>query len=188
MAEFKEPFNQQRIERAGSALREAIETIFLTAVLFFLIQVFVQNFRIQGPCMEPNLHDGQRLVINKIVYHLHPPQRGDIIVFRCPFDPKRDFIKRVIGLPGEEVEVKRGRVYINGRELKEPYVANPATYSWGPKVLGPDEFFVLGDNRSNSNDSHNWGPLHRKYIVGKACISYWPPKDWGLIPHYSFGQ
>lgn len=170
----------------GSSLREAAETILLTVLLFFLIQIFIQNFRIQGPCMEPTLHSGQRLAINKLVYRLHPPQRGDIIVFHCPYDPKRDFIKRIIGLPGEEVEVKQGQVFIDGRELNEPYVANPSSYSWGPKVMGLDEFFVLGDNRNNSSDSHNWGPLPRKYIVGKAWLSYWPPQDWGLVPHQPF--
>ncbi|MEA3460010.1 MAG: signal peptidase I [Chloroflexota bacterium] len=175
-------------ESAKSALREAAETVFFTIVIFLLIQIFIQNFRIQGPCMEPSLYTGQRLVINKIVYLLHPPQRGDIIVFKYPRDPRRDFIKRVIGLPGEEVEVREGRVFINGQELNEPYATNFATYSWGPKAMGPEEFFVLGDNRNNSSDSHNWGPVPRKYIVGKAWISYWPPRYWGLAPHHSFSQ
>ena len=171
---------------ALAILREVVETVVLTLIIFFLIRTVVQNFRIEGTSMEPNLHDGQYLVINKIVYRLHPPQRGDIIVFRFPRDPQRDFIKRVIGLPDESVEVRAGRVFINGTALDEPYSPAMSTYSWGPKTLGEDEYFVLGDNRSNSSDSHNWGMLPRENIIGKAWLSYWPPQNWMVIPHYSF--
>ncbi|HIC93572.1 MAG TPA: signal peptidase I [Anaerolineae bacterium] len=174
-----------RWQDVKSALRDTIETVLLTLIIFFLVRAFVQNFRIEGTSMEPNLHHGQYLVINKLAYRLHPPVRGDIIVFRYPHNPKRDFIKRVIGLPGERVEVKGGRVFINGQELDEPYPLKAGTYSWGPRILGPDEYFVLGDNRSNSSDSHSWGALPRANIIGKAWVCYWPPRYWGLIRHRS---
>ncbi len=167
-------------------LREVAETVILTLIIFFLIRTVIQNFRIEGTSMEPNLHNGQYLVINKIVYRLHPPQRGDVIVFRFPRDPQRDFIKRVIGLPRESVEIRAGRVFINGTPLDEPYSPATSTYSWGPKTLQEGEYFVLGDNRGNSSDSHNWGMLPRENIIGKAWLSYWPPQYWMIIPHYSF--
>ena len=177
--------SMDRWQGVKSALRDTIETVLLTLMIFFLVRAFIQNFRIEGTSMEPNLHNGQYLIINKLAYHLHPPARGDIIVFRYPHNPKRDFIKRVIGLPGEKVEVRRGRVFINGQELNEPYPLKAGAYSWGPQILGPDEYFVLGDNRNNSSDSHSWGALPRANIIGKAWVCYWPPRYWGLIRHPS---
>jgi signal peptidase I len=169
-----------------SVLREVVETVLLTLLIFFAIRALIQNFRIEGVSMEPNLHDGQYLIINKFVYYLHPPERGDVVVFHYPRNPRRDFIKRIIGLPGEKVEIRGERILINGEELQEPYAVHTGNYSWGPQRLGEDEYFVLGDNRSSSSDSHNWGPLPKDAIVGKAWISYWPPKYWGLVPHYSY--
>jgi len=176
-----------RRETARSLARELFETAVLTLLIFFLIRVVIQNFRIEGQSMEPTLHAGQYLIVNKAVYRwLHPPERGDIIVFEYPRSPDRDFIKRVIGLPGEEVEIRDGIVYINGRALNEPYISSPSTRSFGPQVVGPDEYFVLGDNRPNSSDSRSWGMLPRKYIVGKAWLSYWPPETWGLVANHGF--
>jgi signal peptidase I len=169
-----------------SALREVIETVLLTLLIFFLVRTLIQNFRIEGSSMEPNLHDGQYLIINKIVYRFHPPERGDIVVFQFPRNPQRDFIKRIIGLPGEKIEVRQGEVLINDQELEEPYAPKAGSYSWGPALVGENELFVLGDNRNNSSDSHSWGMLPRDKIVGKAWVSYWPPQHWSLIPHYSF--
>lgn len=168
-------------------LREVVETILLTLVIFIVINALTGRFRIEGPSMKPTLHEGEYLIISKIIYKLHPPQRGDIIVFHHPQDQTRDLIKRIIGLPGEEVEILDGQVYINGGLLQEPYVT-----SWGGRPsrqqLGPDEYFVLGDNRPNSDDSRSWGGLAREMIVGKAWLAYWPPEDWGLVPHYSHAQ
>ncbi len=162
--------------------REIVETLVLTLVIFLLIRTVVQNFRIEGYSMEPNLHAGQYLIVNKFVYNwLHPPQRGDIIVFEYPRSRDRDFIKRVVGLPGEKVEIRSGRVFINDQAMDEPYLNTLGNYNWGPQVIPPDQYFVLGDNRNNSSDSHTWGPLPKKDIIGKAWISYWPPKYWGLI-------
>jgi signal peptidase I len=168
-------------------LREVVETILLTLVIFVVINTFTGRFRIEGPSMKPNLHEGQYLIINKLVYKLHPPQRGDIVVFHHPRNPGHDLVKRVIGLPGETVEVRQGQVYIDGTPLEEPYVVHQDRKSVHYE-LGPDDFFVLGDNRPNSDDSRTWGVLKRDQIVGKAWISYWPLSDLGGVPHHSFSK
>lgn len=174
-------------QKDWSILRETVETVLLTLLIFIVIRtILIQNFRIEGVSMEPNLHDGQYLIINKLVYYLHPPERGDVVVFHYPKNPRRDFIKRIIGVPGEKVEIMGERLFINGEELEEPYTLHTGKYGWGPQTLAEDEYFVLGDNRNSSSDSHNWGPLPRDAIVGKAWISYWPPKHLGLVPHYSY--
>jgi signal peptidase I len=175
-----------RWQGVKSALHEIVETVLLTLLIFLAIRTLIQNFRIEGVSMEPNLHDGQYLIINKLAYYLHPPERGDVVVFHYPKNPRRDFIKRVIGLPGEKVEVRGERLFINGEELDEPYALHTGNYAWGPQTLGEDQYFVLGDNRNSSSDSHNWGTLSGDAIVGKAWISYWPPKHLGLVPHYSY--
>lgn len=166
-------------------LREAVETVVLTVVIFVAINTATGRFRIEGPSMMPNLHPGQYLIISKLEYKLHPPRRGDIVVFHHPQNAGRDLIKRIIGLPGETVEIRQGSVHIDGALLDEPFILHKSRDS-GHNELGPDEFFVLGDNRPNSDDSHNWGVLHRDEIVGKAWISYWPPSDWGGVPHFGF--
>lgn len=170
----------------GSALRELIETLILTLVIFLVIRFAVQNFRIEGSSMEPNFHDGQYLFVNKLVYMLHPPERGDVIVFIPPTSNSRDYIKRVIGLPGDRVEIRSGVVFINGEVLQESYPLHPGTYSTGSLVVPPDEYFVLGDNRNYSSDSHSWGTVSAKKIIGKAWISYWPPQTIGFVPDYSY--
>jgi signal peptidase I len=169
----------------GSALRELVETLILTLVIFLVIRFAVQNFRIEGYSMEPNFHDGEFLLVNKILYMLRPPERGDVIVFVPPTSSSRDFIKRVIGLPGDRVEVINGKVYINGEMLDEPYPLNPASYSAAAVTVPPDEYFVLGDNRNNSSDSHSWGTVSVKKIIGKAWVTYWPPSMMGMVPEYS---
>jgi signal peptidase I len=169
-----------------TALREVLETIILTLLIFFVIQLVVRQFRVVGSSMEPNLHDGQHLIIDKLSYRLHSPERGDIVVFHFPHDPSRDYIKRVIGLPGETVEIREGRVYVNGKLLEEPYPVNPGSYSSQAVEVPEGSLFVLGDNRNNSSDSHSWGTLPESQIVGKAQVSYWPPQMWGLVSHESF--
>jgi signal peptidase I len=165
-----------------------IITIVLTLASLLSLRTVVQNYQIEGYAMAPTLQQDQFLIGDKLVYRwLHPPERGDIIVFEYPRAPDRDFIERVIGLPGEKIEVRQGRVYINDQPLEEPYIVSPPSYPWGPRVAGKDEYFVLGDNRNNSSDSHVWGFLPRKNIIGKASFSYWPPEHWGIIqtPRYS---
>jgi signal peptidase I len=172
----------------GNALRELIETLILTLVIFLLIRFAVQNFRIEGYSMEPNFHDGQFLFVNKIVYMLRLPERGDVIVFVPPSNSTRDFIKRVIGVPGDRVEIVNGRVFVNGEELKETYPLNVGSYSMGPITVPPDEYFVLGDNRNYSSDSHSWGPVSANKIIGKAWVTYWPLQMIGFVPDYSYAS
>ena len=133
--------------------------------------------------MEPTLHNGQYLVISKVTYWVHPPERRDIIVFRPPNNPDEDYIKRVVGLPGEQVEARDGGIWVDGVLLEESYVASPVSYS-GVWNLGEGEYFVLGDNRGNSSDSHSWGLLPQENIVGKSWLCYWPPEDWGIVAHH----
>jgi signal peptidase I len=132
--------------------------------------------------MEPNLQDSQYLIVDKISYRLGTPQRGDVIVFEPPSRPNEDYVKRVIGIPGDLVEVRKGQVLINDKPVEEPYILFPGTYSMSPRRVGPNELFVLGDNRNSSSDSHSWGMLAQDNVVGKAWISYWPPSRWGAIP------
>ncbi len=185
-AESETGKTQENNAQGSSLFREIVETLLLTVVIFVLVNTFTGRFRIDGSSMEPNLHDGEYVIVNRAVYHLHPPQRGDIIVFQR--DGTREFIKRVIGLPGDTVEIRDGRVYVNGVALDEPYIAQAPAYTMEPRTIGPNEYFVLGDNRNNSSDSHNWGQVAFNTIDGKAWVTYWPPKDWGVVPHYSYAE
>jgi signal peptidase I len=171
-----------------SAALEIIETIVMTVLIFAAVRLLVQNFRIEGSSMEPNLHDSEYLIIEKVSYRLGSPQTGDVIVFHYPLNPQRDFIKRIIGLPGQTVQVRRGQVLVNGQPLAEPYGPAEATYNWGPETVPPNNYFVLGDNRNNSSDSHSWGMLPRGLIIGRAWLIYWPLSSWGLIPHFPIGN
>ncbi len=172
--------------------RELIETILLTLVIFFMIRFAVENFRIEGSSMEPNFHDGQFLLVNKLAYRLGQPQRGDVIVFHFPLNVSQNFIKRVIGVPGDTVQVRAGAVYVNGTRLDERDCTQPlergciieANYPAGPVTLGPDEYYVLGDNRPESSDSHVWGTVPAQNIIGKTWVTYWPPDEWGPVPAY----
>ena len=170
-------------EKAGSreAVREVVETILLAVLIFVILRFFVQNFRIEGQSMAPNLHDGQFLIVDKISYRLGDIKRGDIIVFRAPPTPGKDFIKRVIGLPGEIIEIQQGTVLVNGEPLLEPYVPYAGERSWGPRLVEDGHLLVLGDNRLSSNDSRQWGLLPRGEVIGKAWICYWPPQHWGVV-------
>lgn len=200
---------ERRAERQKSVLREVVETLLLALLIYFAVRSVVQNFKVEGSSMEPSLHHGEYLLVNKAAYmnvslgalqgafpwvsaqeaasgseRLYPlgtPRRGDIVVFRYPKDPTRDFIKRVVALPGETVEVRAGIVYVNNQRLEEPYVLENPSYSRPPEVVPPEHYFVLGDNRNNSSDSHVWGPVPSENIVGKAWLTYWPLKNWGSI-------
>lgn len=174
-----------------AVVREVGETVLLTLVIFLLIQMVVRNFRVVGTSMVNNLHDGQYLIIDKLSYNpwineflgVGGPQRGDVVVFVPPRHPEEDYVKRIIGLPGEKVQVIKGVVYINDKPLAEPFQPRPGTYTMPKPIIVPaGQVFVLGDNRNNSNDSHNWGPLPIENIVGRAWLSYWPPDLWGTIP------
>ncbi len=168
--------------QVGSAIKETLETIIPAIIIALLINLFLaQATRVYGQSMEPNLHTDERLIVEKVTYKLHPPQRDDIIVLKVRDDAKELLIKRVIGLPGETVEVRDGKVYINGKPLDEPYLARPTLGRYGPTVVPPEHVFVMGDNRNASNDSRAFGPVSYDHIIGKAWLSYWPPSEAGLI-------
>jgi len=141
--------------------------------------------------MEPGLQDGQQLLINKVVYYFHEPERGDVIILHPPppYSPKAiPFIKRIIALPGDTVEVKNRTVYLNGSKLDEPYIKEPPAYSFQQKKIPENEYFVLGDNRNNASDSHNGWTVPRQNIIGKAWLSIWPLGEWGLVSNYSLNE
>ena len=168
---------------------EAIKTIGLSVVLALGIRTFVAEARyIPSESMLPTLEVNDRLIVEKVSYHFQKPNRGDIIVFQ-PTDQlkqqnpslKDAFIKRVIGLPGETVEVMNERVYINSEPILENYIESPPDYQWGPEVVPPDAYLVLGDNRNNSYDSHFWGYVPKQNIIGRAVVRFWPPARVGEI-------
>lgn len=178
----------QKPQQARSAFREVVETLLFTLLIYALIRTFLfENYRVVGTSMVPTLEDGQFLVVNKLGYRLHPPQRGDIIVFQDPYSPDRKLIKRVIGLPGDSIEIQAGQVLVNDQVLDEPYLEDAGDSSRAATVLPEGEYWVMGDNRDNSSDSRSWGTLPQTRIVGKAWLSYWPPNLWGLIPHETYG-
>lgn len=164
--------------------RDILITLILVIVVFLLLQVTFQRFVIVEHCMEPGLHEEERILANKVVYHFHEPERGDVIILHPPFNPELVYIKRIIALPGDTVEVRDGAVYVNGIKLDEPYIKEPPTYTFPLTGIAGDEYFVLGDNRNNANDSHKGWTVPRENIIGKAWLSFWPPKEWGLVHHY----
>ena len=167
--------------------REILVMLALAAVIFLVLNTITQTSIIQYSSMQPTLDVGQRVVINKVVYYFHEPERGDIIIFHPPTnpDPKTPpFIKRIIGLPGDIVEVKEGAVYINDSPLDEPYIKDPPLYTLPALKIPENNYFVLGDNRNNSNDSHNGWTVPRQSIIGKAWLSILPPSKWGVISNY----
>jgi signal peptidase I len=189
----------------STIVREFLEAVVLALVVFLVIQTSIQNFKVEGSSMHPTLEGGQYLLVNKLVYFridkerlsrmipfwratyaehsfaVHPPQRGEVIVFHFPRDPSRDFVKRVIGLPGDRVEIRNGTVFVNRQALNEPYLTSRDTSNMGQVSLRDGEYFVLGDNRRGSNDSRNWGPVPEEHILGKVWIIYWPLSNWGLL-------
>lgn len=161
---------------------DIIETIILAVVLYFGINAISARVRVDGLSMNPTLQHGEYVLVSRLSYKTGEPQRGDIIVFSLPTDQKQDLIKRVIGLPGETISIQGGKVMVNGLLLEEPYIAQPPVYSseW---TVGEDQLFVLGDNRNDSKDSHQWGLLPMENVIGKALLIYWPPPEWKLVSH-----
>jgi signal peptidase I len=174
-------------EPQGSGLNAlyswARDFFFSFIILFFLGLFLYQPVKVEGGSMEPGLEDQERIFINKLVYHWESIERDDIIVFRYPRDPRKSFIKRVVGLPGDRIRISYGRLYVNGRQVDEPYV--PLQYedsrSYPETAIPPDTYFVLGDHRSMSNDSRDFGPVPRNYIYGKAVFGYWPMEKMGVL-------
>ncbi len=185
------PLPRPRLRQRGF-IYEIIETLFLIAAIYALVDLASVRFYVDGPSMEPSFFTGQRIIVSRVSYLWGEPERGDIIVFESPDDPQADppLIKRLIGLPGDTVEVRDTLVYVNGAPLDEPYFVNaPCSASNCPDnswQLGPDQYFVMGDNRNRSRDSRRFGPVSRQHLIGEALIRYWPPADWGAIEHYKF--
>lgn len=180
---------QPKPKRSGffKFLVDVLETLVLSVVLFVGINAVSARIRVDGESMVPTLVSGEYVIVNRLSYRLGSPQRGDIIVFHFPRDPKEEYIKRIIGLPGDEVQVKDGHLYINGQLLEEKYIDVQMDYS-GTWNIPDGQLFVLGDNRNNSSDSHDWGTVPMDYVVGKAIVVYWPPLDWGLVGHVSLAS
>ncbi len=169
-------------------VREVAETIILTSLLFLLVRMAVQNFDINGYSMEPTLHNNELILVNKWAYLFQSPARGDIIVFVAPPHPNEDYIKRVIGLPGDIISIQGTKVIVDGHTLNEPYVSpknqgNPYP-SFTDMLIPPNAYFVLGDNRANSSDSRDWGCVPRQNIIGQAILVYWPlgANNTGFLP------
>ncbi len=152
-------------------------------VCVLLITYVVQAFKVQGTSMSPELEDGERILVNKFLYYFGDIERGDVVVFWYPEDPQLSFIKRVVALPGETVEIRAGEVRVNGAPIDETYVseANADRRTFPPLEVRPGHFFVLGDNRKGSNDSRSWGLVPERYIYGKAFLRIWPPREAGAI-------
>lgn len=163
--------------------REVLETVLPALLIALLINVFVgQATRVEGQSMEPNLHSEQRLVVEKLSYRFHGPQRFDIVVIKVPSQGEELLIKRVVGLPGETVEIKDGGVYINGELLDESFTnehTQPGRH--GQVTVPPLHVFVLGDNRDRSNDSRSFGPVPIENVIGRAWLSYWPLENAGIV-------
>lgn len=169
-------------KKEKSQLRELIETVLSSVVIAaFLITFVVQAFYIPSGSMIPTLMPGDRVLVNKFIYRFTEPKRGDIMVFRFPLDPKRHFIKRVIAVGNETVELKKGRLYVNGKLVEQPYLPELYDNDFGPYTVPAEEFFCLGDNRNNSEDSRYWGCVPRKNVIGKAFVRYWPLNHLGLL-------
>lgn len=145
----------------------------MALVLYFLIDLVLGRVRVENISMEPTLQPGQFILVNKMAYRLGDFRRGDVIIFHYPRNPNEDYIKRVVGLPGETISIHDNKVYVNNQPLDEPYIAAPPQYT-GEWTVPPDQVFVLGDNRNQSSDSHSWGFVPHDLIVGRALVIYWP--------------
>ncbi|MEN6520770.1 MAG: signal peptidase I [Armatimonadota bacterium] len=163
---------------ASTWLQSAVVTI---VIFLFLVTFVVQGFAVSGSCMEPNLRTGERILGNKFIYRFKTPARGDVIVFSYPRDPKKAFIKRIVGLPGETIEIHRGQVFIDQRPLAEHYLIRTPHGDFGPEKIRKGNLFVMGDYRDNSRDSRDWGELPINKIRAKAWLRYWPVKRVNVL-------
>jgi signal peptidase I len=159
------------------------DVFFAFATAIFIVVFVVQPVKVEGTSMQPHLVDQERIFVNRFLYHFTDIQRGDIVVFWYPKDRSKSYIKRVLAISGDEVEIRRGNVFINGAKIEEPYLKREyRSFDSYPKLIVPtDQYFVLGDHRNSSNDSRNWGCVPRQLIYGKAFFSYWPLSSIGPV-------
>ena len=182
-----ESLARPRLQNQGvmSLLREVVETVILVAAIYARVNLLTARFIVVGPSMQPNFFTGQFVIVSRLNYMLSNPTQGDVVVFHYPANPEEDYIKRVIGIPGDTIEIRDMQVYVNGVAIAEPYINEPCNRSSCPDrvypTLGPDEYFVMGDNRNHSSDSRRFGAVNRRFIVGEALLRYWPPQDWGVV-------
>jgi signal peptidase I len=169
--------------------REVAITVLIAVAVFALLRLTVQSYEVRMSSMEPNFYEGELIMVSKASYFFSDPQRGDVIILEPPVGSPIPFIKRVIGLPGETVEIKDGRVSINGTALDEDeYIRERPNYTMEATEVPENEYFVLGDNRNNTNDSHYGWTVPRDNIIGKAWFIYWPPSKVGVIKHYRYPE
>ena len=177
---------QKKTKRFRRILIETIQTLVLAFILYFAIDSVVARVQVENISMLPTLHAGEFLLVNRLAYKQGEYERGDIVIFHNPNNPSEDYIKRLIGIPGDVIDIQNGLVTVNGTVLNEPYLSEPTNYDGLWEV--PEGFlFVLGDNRNNSYDSHSWGYLPQQNMVGKAFVIYWPPDDMRIIRHDLLG-
>ncbi len=179
-----EPFPVETPHKSDSwrFLIDVVETLVLAILLYVGINAVTARIRVDGSSMEPSFHDGEYVIVNRLPTKTGSLQRGDVIVFRFPGDPKEEYIKRLIGLPGDTVKIANHEVSVNGTVLDEPYIKAAPMYS-GTWTVPANGYFVLGDNRNNSSDSHSWGFVPEQNVIGKAILIYWPPEDWAMVQH-----
>lgn len=171
---------QTTIVRPRHPAFDFFETILLAVVLFIGINYVSARIRVDGSSMEPTLSDREFVLVNRVAYWLGKPAQGDVVIFALPDAPDKEYIKRVIGVPGDRIVISGRQVTVNGESLDEPYIAADPTYT-GSWTVPEGSLFVLGDNRNNSTDSHVWGPVSQAHVVGKALLIYWPPEKWNVV-------
>lgn len=164
-------------------LLETIETILLALFLFLAINFVSARIRVDGNSMQPNFHDGDYVVVNRLAYRTGEIVRGDVVVFPAPNNPELDYIKRVIALPGDLIAIYNGAVVVNGVTIEEDYLLEPQVGNYAERIVPEGMVFVMGDNRNNSDDSRNWGFLPIDQIIGRAAFRYWPFSDMGMVAH-----
>lgn len=174
------PANGGDAQSLRNFLLDVLETVVISLLLFLAINAVSARIRVDGQSMVPTFKDGEFVIVDKISYRFHDARRGDVIVFHYPRDPQQEYIKRVIGLPGDQIDIRNGKVYVNGSVLNEPYINAQPRYEL-QTVVPAGELFVLGDNRNNSSDSHDWGTVPEDFVVGKAVFVYWPINEVGVI-------
>ncbi len=177
--------------RQRSLIYEIVETIVLIVAIYALVDLASVRFYVDGPSMESTFFTGQRVIVSRVNFLIGEPERGEIVVFESPDRPGIDppLIKRLIGMPGEVVEVRNQQVYINDQLMNESYINEPCSVSSCPDdrwQLAADEYFVMGDNRNRSRDSRRFGPVKHEHLIGEALVRYWPPQNWNLLYKFRF--